>query len=86
MYSTRVVKGVVCAQLLGLCMQHNDNTVPNMDRKSLLHVIHHVIGIDKYTDNINSLVRSDAFVRAQESHLVWQSLPPLPVLLCCSHQ
>lgn len=52
-------------------MYANDNTVHNMDRKSLLHVIHHVIGYDKYSDNLNSLVKSDVFARAQENHLVW---------------
>ena len=55
-------------------MQYNDNSVPSKDRKSLLHIIHHVIGIDKFTDNLNSLTKSEVFTRAQEHHLVW----------CCS--
>ena len=61
------------AQLLGICMYANDNTVHNMDRKSLLHVIHHVIGYDKYSDNLNSLLKSEVFSRAQENHLVCHS-------------
>eukprot|EP00124_Ichthyophonus_hoferi_P000364 Ihof_evm3s13 gene=Ihof_evmTU3s13 len=59
----------LAALLLGICMQWTDGRSKQHTRASLLHVIHHVIGTDRFVDNINHFLSHETFVRAQQISL-----------------
>ncbi|KNC86382.1 hypothetical protein SARC_01477 [Sphaeroforma arctica JP610] len=67
---TSVLIPGLASLLLGICLQWTDAGAENSasSRLSLLQVIHHVIGVDKYSENIKMLIQSDFFEGAQSSH------------------
>eukprot|EP00123_Amoebidium_parasiticum_P012785 comp21575_c0_seq1/m.30146 comp21575_c0_seq1/g.30146 ORF comp21575_c0_seq1/g.30146 comp21575_c0_seq1/m.30146 type:complete len:778 (-) comp21575_c0_seq1:11-2344(-) len=72
---THVLTQGLAALLLGICMQWNDNRNPPTNRAALLHVIHHVVKTDRYSEALASLIKQDPFARAQQHHQLVASNP-----------
>eukprot|EP01134_Creolimax_fragrantissima_P005204 CFRG5204T1 len=77
--SSMLIPGLA-SLLLGICLQWTKagseaDSNPHASRQSLLQVIHHIIGVDKFSENINLLMKSNFFDSAQSSHQIRSGKP-----------
>lgn len=54
----------LCAFLMGMCIQFNDNTVPNYRRDELLQLILKRIGLEMFTKKLGEASKHEAYSRA----------------------